>query len=121
MAEQDEGFQSFLSGLLRSITSGAQGTADAFQEDIDAVKGHRLPPQAIKTGGQVLGSIGNPSINPVIPALKYTRQVYDPLKDAYDVVSKTYPGGDWLQMFTREGGFGPWLQILLKGMEKPRP
>src|SRR5580765_4310639 len=43
--QQEGGFQSFLSGLLKSIQSGAQGTADAFQEDVDAVKERRLPPQ----------------------------------------------------------------------------
>lgn len=121
MAEQDEGFGNFLSGLLKAISSGAQSTKDAFYEDVDKVAEHRLPPQAMKAGGQVLNAYGNPSINPVIPALRYTRQVYDPVKDAYDVVSKTYPGGDWTQMFTRQGGLGPLLQMLLKGQELPKP
>jgi hypothetical protein len=116
-----DNFGAFLSGLLDAITTGARGTADAFQQDADAVSQGQLPPQAMKAGGQVINAMGNPSINPVIPALTYTRQVYDPVKDAYDVVSKTYPGGDWTQMFTREGGLGPFLQKLLKSMELPRP
>lgn len=122
MAEQDEGFGNFLSGLLRAITSGAQGTADAFQQDVDAVKNRQLPPQAMKAGGQVLNAMGNPSINPMIPALKYTRMGQNPeTGELFETFSKTYPGGDWTQMFTRQGGFGPFLQWLLKGMEQPKP
>ena len=76
MAEQDEGFMSFLSGLLRSIQSGAQSTKDAFDEDVYKVKEHRLPPQALKAGGQMLSQVGNPSVNPVIPALQYTQKSF---------------------------------------------
>jgi hypothetical protein len=119
MAEQDEGFMGFLSGLLRSIQSGAQGTADAFYEDVDKVKQHRLPPQALKAGGQVLSQMGNPSVNPVIPALQHTRKVFDPAS-GWSEVSKVYPGGDMLQMLMRSGNLGPLLETLIKGMEAPR-
>jgi hypothetical protein len=120
MAEQDEGFSTFLSGLLKAITSGAQSSKDAFFEDVDKVKEHRLPPQAMKAGAQVLGSMGNPSIAPTIPALTHVRKVFDPAT-GWSEVAKTYPGGNWLEMFTRQGGLGPFLETLLKGMEKPRP
>ena len=56
--QQEGGFRKFLSGLLRSIQSGAQGTADAFYQDVDAVKNRQLPPQALKAGGQVLNAMG---------------------------------------------------------------
>ena len=86
MAEQDEGFMSFLSGLLSSIQSGAQSTKDAFDEDVYKVKEHRLPPQAMKAGMQTLSQMGNPSVNPVIPALNYTRQVFDPAQGWQDSI-----------------------------------
>jgi hypothetical protein len=114
--QQEGGFQNFLSGLLRSIQSGAQGTADAFYQDVDAVKNRQLPPQALKAGGQVLNAMGNPSINPVIPALRYTR-----MSPGMEPVSKTYPGGDMLQMLMRTGNLGPLLETLIKGMEAPKP
>lgn len=120
MAEQDEGFMSFLSGLLKSIQSGAQSTKDAFDEDVYKVKEHRLPPQAMKAGMQTLSQMGNPSVNPVIPALNYTRRVFDPAQ-GWQEVSKTYPGGDLLQMLMRTGNLGPLLETLLKGSEAPRP
>ena len=121
MAEQDEGFMSFLSGLLKSIQSGAQSTKDAFDEDVYKVKEHRLPPQAMKAGMQTLSQMGNPSVNPVIPALKYSRHVFDDAGNLQDIVSKTYPGGDLLQMLMRTGNLGPLLETLLKGSEAPRP
>lgn len=119
MAEQDEGFMSFLTGLLKSISSGAESTKDAFFSDVEDVKGHRLPRQALKTGGQVLSQMGNPSVNPVIPALQHTRKVFDPAS-GWSEVSKVYPGGDMLQMLMRTGNLGPLLETLIKGMEAPR-
>src|SRR6266576_5875871 len=102
-----DNFGAFLSGLLDAISTGARGTADAFQQDADAVGQGQLPPQAMKAGGQVINAMGNPSINPVIPAMRNVKMAFDPAQGWYETGSKTYPGGDWTQMFTREGGLGP--------------
>jgi len=120
MAEQDEGFSSFLSGLLKAISSGAQSTKDAFFEDVDAVKEGRMPPQAKKAGIQVLSQMGSPSVNPTIPALTATRRIFDPAKGWIDAEQKLYPGGDLIQMIGRTGGFGEFLRQLFRGMDPPR-
>lgn len=115
-----DGFGDFLSGLLKAFTSGARSTADAFQEDVDAVSRGTLPPQAMKAGGQIIGAMANPSVNPVVPAMRYTRRVFDPQTGWQNEIDKVYPGGDWLTLFTRQGGFGDFLSNLLKAMEKGR-
>jgi hypothetical protein len=116
MAEE----QGFLEGLLESIKSGGQSTLDAFQQDIGRLQEGRPPEQAIKAGGQVLGAMGQPAINPMIPALRYTRIFTPPGSETQQAVSQIVPGGDWFQMFTRQGGFGPFLEQLLKFSERQR-
>jgi hypothetical protein len=110
----------FLEGLLQSIKSGGQSTLDAFQQDIGRLQEGRLPEQAMTAGGQIIGAMGQPAVNPVIPALRYTRSFIPPGATEPEVFSKIYPGGDWLQMFTRQGGFGPLLEQLLKFSERQR-
>lgn len=119
MAEPS-GFMDFLGGLLNAVKSGAQGTADAFQQDVDAVSEGQLPPQAMKAGGQIINAMGNPAVNPVTPALRYSRQVFDPNSGWKTVEEKMVPGGDWFTLFTRQGGLGDFLQNLLKQIEKAR-
>ena len=113
-----DGFGEFVSGLLKAFSSGAQGTADAFQQDVDSVSRGTLPSQAIKAGGQIIGAMGNPSVNPVTPALKWSRQVFDPNSGWKTAEEKIIPGGDWFTLFMRQGGFGDFFQTLLKAMEK---
>lgn len=116
-----DGFSEFLSGLLDAIKGGARSTTDAFQEDVQAVQEGKLPSQAITAGGQLIGALGSPSINPTIPAMRYVKRAFDPQRGWYEVANKVYPGGDWLQMFTRQGGLGNFLEALLKLSEQPRP
>ncbi|SRR6266446_3146476 len=116
-----DGFGSFLSGLLDSLKMGAQSTADAYQQDVQSMQEGKLPQQAITAGGQALQSLGNPSINPTIPAVRYVTMVFDPEKGWIEQAAKNYAGGDWLQMFTRQGGLGNFLEELLKLSEQPRP
>src|SRR5262245_53783469 len=67
-AAQGGGFMNFLSTLF-------QPTVDAFQQDVDVLRGPewRMPPNAAKVAEQALGAMGSPSINPVAPAMRYTR------------------------------------------------
>ena len=116
-----DGFGSFLSGLLDSLKMGAQSTADAYQQDLQSMQEGKLPQQAISAGGQVLQSMGNPSINPTIPAMRNVTMIFDPDKGWQEAASKVYPGGNWLEMFTRQGGLGNFLEALLKLSEQPRP
>ena len=115
-----DGFGAFLSGLLNAISSGARSTADAFQQDVDSVSEGKLPQQAIKAGGQIIGAMGNQAVNPVTPALRHMRQVFDPKTGWKTVEEQIVPGGDWFTLFTRQGGFGSFLENLLKAMEGSR-
>lgn len=115
-AQQGGGFMNFLSTLF-------QPTVDAFQQDVDVLRGPewRMPPNAAKVAEQALGAMGSPSINPVAPAMRYTRFMPGPEGPGQFIMeqgSKVYPGGDWLTLMMRQGNLGPLLEVLLKSVEK---
>lgn len=117
LQENYEGIGGFLSGLIDAASRGARSTMDAAQEDFDLIKQGRAPRQAIKAGGQVIGAMGNPAVNPTIPALQYTRKVFDP-QTGWQTINKVYPGGDWFSIFARMGGFGDPIARLLAAFER---
>lgn len=111
-------------GFLNFLSSLYQPTIDAFDQDVDAVKQGRLPPQAMKTGSQALSMMGNPAVNPVMPAMVKQSGMFGPVNEqgipAFRMITnrEVAPGGDWLTLMMRQGGFGNFLEQLLKGVEK---
>jgi hypothetical protein len=106
--------------ILEPFKEGARSTADAFEQDVESVSEGKAPAQAMKAGGQVLSHMASPSVNPTIPAMQYLRRAFDPQRGWYTVEDKMYPGGDWITMMMRTGNFGPFLETLLRNMEKAR-
>jgi hypothetical protein len=111
---------SFLGGLWDAIMTGAQGTKDAFQSDVQDIQNKRLPREAMKAGGEALAAYGNPAVNPSVPANTVIRRVFDPSTGWQEYVDKaaSYPGGNWLELFSRQGNLGPLIQFLQKFAEK---
>lgn|SRR5262245_17540287 len=107
-----EGIGSFLKTLI-------QPTIDAYQQDVSDISEGSLPRQAVKTAGQAMNVLGNPALTPTLPALIYSRKTFDP-QTGWQVSKQVAPGGDWLSLFTRQGGLGEFLQNLLIQMEKAR-
>jgi hypothetical protein len=111
---------SFLGGLWDAIKMGGQSTADAFQQDIQDIQNRRLPRQAMEAGKQVVGAMGQPAVTPTVPAMEYVTRSFDPAAGWIESAPKVVPGGNWLDLFTRQGNLGPLLEALLKFQERTK-
>lgn len=117
------GFKEFLAGLLDAFRTGAQGTWDALSDDVTDIKEGNLPHNISRDIPKMLSMIGQPSINPVIPALQYTRYLPGPEGENQFIIKtadKLYPGGDTIAMAIRNGGFGKLMAQLLAAQEGPK-
>lgn len=120
MPAQDYSFMGFLSGLLDAMKQGAQNTGYAIGEDVSDIKSGQLPQNLMHDLPGLVAMFGQGAVNPQIPAMQYTNVAIDPLTNAPVAVGKPViaGGGNWLEMFTRQGGFGNFLQQLLQDYEK---
>ena len=115
---QDYSLMGFLSGLLDAMKEGAKNTGYAVSEDVSDVKEGKLPANLMRDLPGLLSMFQSGAVNPQIPALQYTTKVFDPDKGWIDQATKIAPGGNWLEMFSRQGGFGQLISQLLSDYEK---
>lgn len=121
------GDSNFISGLWNAITSGAQGTADAFQQDVDRVKGGGWPTGIAKDLGTALQFSGTGPLSrgmtglPRIPATRSVQRVFDPDGGWKEINEVITPSMDPIKSLLQGNVFGSeWSDLLMKLLQGTR-
>lgn len=124
-AQAGGGFMDFLSGLLGSVGSGARGSMDALQTDIDAVKQLKSPPELTKLLSQAMMMTGRGGFGPGlarIPAQRVGTKVFDPDKGWIWREFEDLPSVDPIKsLFMKPGDFNDLMSIILQRSREQAP
>jgi hypothetical protein len=113
----------FLGGLWNAIMSGAQGTGDAFQQDVDRVKGGGPPTGILKDANTAMMMSGTgPAARGLgpgmakIPATRSVQRVFDPAEGWKEINEVVTPSMDPLKslLTANPSGFTDMLLKLLQ-------
>lgn len=104
-----------LESLIDRIRS--TGTLDAFDQDVSDIQRGKMPRQAVKTAGQIMGAYNNPMSGVVFPRIPTYVGAFDEMAkkgpEYLKVLDRARPG--WQTEIIPSGKTDSMLGILLNG------